>query len=518
MFTYQYYDLPAVGATLFTAVLLPNAVGQFPVMLMRTPYVDALQTVEKEDICLRYLSEFASWLHRGYAVIVQHCRGRGKSSGDFVPYIYEREDGLALQAWVRRQPFYDGSLYLRGGSYLASVHYATAPFADDIKGAVFSVQDCERYNIAYRNGCLKIGLHGNWYVQNYKSDRIRKNFVPASFDMLPLSDFSEAVLGEPSEDFDEMIRHPDPQDAFWQTRYGGADARNAVKDVKFPVLLTTGFYDIYTGGVFDMWQNMTDAARKQSALVVHPYDHGGNPGQMTYPNGKISEAFGSDYELDWLDFCRGVRKEAPFVQGVVTYYRSFENVWQTDDFAYGKLQKEFVLGNRRIEYVYNPYAAPTFRGGLSANFGGSQIQEKPNSRYDVVSVYTETFDEDMFVKGKMKVKLRVTSDCEDTCFYVRISIPRDQGDLGLRDDITTLCYQLGDYTPNTDVDLQFVFDEHAFLVRKGERLRVDIASANRECYVRHTNQKGLYSEQRTARIAHNTVDLTSSSLILPVEV
>ena len=32
--------------------------------------------------------------------------------------------------------------------------------ADDIKGAIFGVQDCERYNICYRNGFLKKGLHG----------------------------------------------------------------------------------------------------------------------------------------------------------------------------------------------------------------------------------------------------------------------------------------------------------------------------------------------------------------------
>jgi predicted acyl esterase len=116
----------------------------------------------------------------------------------------------------------------------------------------------------------------------------------------------------------------------------------------------------------------------------------------------------------------------------------------------------------------------------------------------------------------MATKLRVSSDCEDTCFYVRVSIEKDRGDFGLRDDITSLCYQLGDYVPNTAVDLTFSFDEHAFLIKKGERLRVDIASANVEHYVRHTNQKGLYSEQTTAKIACNTVYLQDSTLVLPI--
>ena len=68
----------------------------------------------------------------------------------------------------------------------------------------------------------------------------------------------------------------------------------------------------------------------------------------------------------------------------------------------------------------------------------------------------------------MSARLNVKSDCEDTCFYVRVSIEKEQGDYGLRDDITSLCYQLGDYKPNTVAEVDFDFDEHAFLIKKGE--------------------------------------------------
>ena len=94
---------------------------------------------------------------------------------------------------------------------------------------------------------------------------------------------------------------------------------------------------------------------------------------------------------------------------------------------------------------------------------------------------------------------------------------KPEGDFGLRDDITSLCHQLGDYTPNTYEYLDFTFDEHAFLIKKGERLRIDIASADAENYVRHTNNKGLYSEQTSLKIANNNVDLGNSTLTLPIE-
>ena len=130
---------------------------------------------------------------------------------------------------------------------------------------------------------------------------------------------------------------------------------------------------------------------------------------------------------------------------------------------------------------------------------------------------TKKFEKDTFVKGKMSAKLTVSSDCEDTCLYMRISIEKERGNLGLRDDITSVCYQLGDYVKNTEHELSFNFDEIAFLIKKGERLRVDISSADAAHYVRHTNNKGLFSEQTTARIAHNTVDLSKSVLKIPVE-
>lgn len=508
------------GIKLFTVILLPKSAGKFPTVIVRNPYVDSYENEKEENIAVAYLNEYKNWLRYDYAVVIQHCRGRGKSEGDCIPYINEREDGLNLQEWVRKQSFYNGELFLKGGSYLTSVHYATAPFADDIKGAIFGVQDSERYNICYRNGFLKKALHGSWYVGMYKAkSHMKKNYTKGSFDMLPMKDFTKTVFGERVEDFDEMLKAPNPDYEFWNTRFGGNDARNATNNVKFPVLFTTGFYDIYTGGIFDMWKNMSEDSRNMSALIVSPYDHGDScdiQNSIVFPNGKREEKFGELYEIEWFDFVRG-KKQSPFKTGKITYYSLFENCWKTDKFLKPTVCTDITLGDRDVSYVYNPYDAPGFKGGLSRAFGGTVYQDKPNSRHDIISVYTEPFEQDVCVKGKMSAKLTVKSDCEDTCFYIRVSIEKENGDYGLRDDITSLCYQLGEYIPDTVVTLDFNFDELAFVIRKGERLRVDISSADNEHYVRHTNQKGLYSEQTTAKIAHNTVYLQKSFLTLPVE-
>ena len=512
---FQYLEVD--GAKLFTVICLPQACGIFPTVIIRTPYADWAETASEDEICEKRLNESGSWLDHGYAVVFQHCRGSGKSTGDCIPYIYEREDGLCLQEWIRKQPFYNGELYLCGSSYTASVHFVTAPFAHDIKGAVLQVQDCERYNILYRNGFYKVGLNGSWYVGMYKKKSIQhKEYTAESYNMLPLSDFSKSVFGEAAEAFDEILKYPDKRDDFWNTRYGGGEAHNAISHAHIPILLVTGFYDIYTGGVFDMWNALDGETKSKSALAVHPFDHGGaGAGQpIVFENGNINKEF-ENYSVNWLDSVRG-KCETPFPKGKVTYYKLFDDQWCCDDFCDAAQYQRIGLGKGIVSYPYDPADPATFKGGLSTNFGGNAWQDKPNQREDIVTIYTSEFAEDTFIKGKIKARLKVKSDCNDTCFYIRISLCKIEGDYGLRDDINQISNFCADYTPNTEIEMDFFFDEHAFVIKKGEKLRIDISSSAFPLYVRHTNNKGLFSEQTTIKKAVNSLILENSYIEIPI--
>lgn len=513
-----YYNyLEFNNAELFTMVFLPEEQGKFPTVIMRKPYVDETEDMSEEDICEKLLVTLRRWLDGGFAFVYQHCRGRGKSTGDCIPYIFEREDGLFLQDWVRQQPFYNGEIYLYGHSYLAAVQYVTSPFADDIKGAVLMSKDCERYNCIYRNGIFKTGLHGVWYVKMYKNKTMKeKNYTDESFLMLPLSDFTQTVFGERAEDFDEALKHPDRNDPFWTTRYGGGEAHNAVKHARIPILLITGFYDVFTGGVFDMWNTLDEETKAMSAIAVHPFKHAyasdGEP--IAFENGDIRKAF-KNFPVTWLNSVRG-KCEPPFEKGKITYYKLFENKWCCDDFYTAEQYQKIALGKETVTYRYDPNDPANFKGGLSANFGSNEWQDLPFQRDDIITVYTPEFTEDTFIKGKIKAKLRVRSDCEDTGFYMRLSLCKPEGDYGLRDDINQISNFCPEYTPNTELDMDFCFDEHAFVIQKGEKLRIDISSSAFPLYVRHTNNKGLFSEQTTVRIANNSVDLEKSYIEIPI--
>ncbi len=507
---YEYTDFD--GEKFFTVVLLPEKEGCFPTVIYRSPYVHALIDRAESEIVQDYLSSFEPWLERGYAIVYQHCRGQGKSSGAFVPYVHEREDGAALRRWIRDRSFYNGEIFLVGSSYSASLHYSTAPFENDVKGAVFEVQDTERYRLWYRNGQMRRG-HANWHFGLYKSKcALNKTYTFGSFSELPLQGLSERVLGDKAEDFEQMLFAQSPSNEFWHTRFGGADARNATDNANIPILLTTGYNDFYVGGIFKMWNSMDEQTKAQCALLVSPYNHGDGYNRergICFPNGKRKEQFGSTYQIDWFDNVRQ-GKPLPYKKGVITYYRAFENSWQSDFYAAPTEPLALTLGEDAVSFSSDPLAPPSFREE-------GVFQENFNTRSDVISLYTAPFDRDAFIKGRMKAVLTVSSSCPDSSFYINISIKKPQGDYVLRHDITSLCYQLGDYTPHSVVALNFCFDEHAFLLKKGECLRIDIASTDNNTYVSHTNKKGPYYSQTEADIAINKVYLKQSQLILPIE-
>ena len=507
---YEYVEFD--GERFFTVVLLPEPEGRFPTVIFRSPYVQRMADESEDSIVQNYVNTYDAWLKRGYAIVYQHCKGQGKSTGAFVPYVHEREDGLALRQWIRKQPFYNGELYLLGGSYSSSLHYCTAPFETDIKGAVFEVQDTERYRLWYRNGQMRKG-HANWHFELYKNKcGLNKSFSMDSFSQLPLVNLSERVLGDRAEDFEQMLAAESPTDAFWSTRFGGVDAKDATDNANIPILFTTGYNDFYVGGIFKMWNRLDAQTKDKCALLVSPYNHGDGhySGRgLSFEMGKRSERFGSSYQIDWFDHIRK-GTPVPYKIGEITYYRTFESTWGSGFYDPAVKELALSLGNDPVSFTYDPQNPPRFceEGSFQQDF---------SCRSDVITLYTYPFDRDVFIRGQMKAVLTVCSDCADTTFYMNISIQKPNGDYALRHDITSLCYQLGDYAPNTKVELHFVFDEYAFLLKKGERLRIDIASTDDGTYVCHTNKKGPYYLQTEVAIATNTVYLEGSRLFLPIE-
>lgn len=522
-FVAEYFVPMRDGVKLYTSVQLPRAEGKFPVVVVRTPYAAKetdLSALAAEDTC-------------GYAVVTQHCRGTARSEGVCNAYLNERSDGLELLDWIRRQDFYDGELYLYGASYLSSVHFSyldTDPA--DVRAAFLAVQDTERYNICYRNGFFKPGLHGKWVFDMHRRNHdIERNYTIDSFRTLPLAGLTRTALGESVPYIEESFLHPDPADPYWNTREGGSDFRDVCNRCSVPIMLATSWYDIYTEGIFDMWRRLRPGRRRCCALVVTPFSHGYDPApdqvppemREFFPDGSL-RSVAPNLRYKWFDHFR-LGTPLDFAQpGMTTYYRMWDKRWITvPELVDAPRRTELRLSADRrllpgaartgeVTYVSNPYDPATFAGGVCNNFGGMKYQPDPNSRYDIVSFVSGPLEHDLVCEGRIEVELHCRSTAGDTCFYVRLDVGRDGKWLPLRDDIDSVRRHVPDYAPGAECVLKYTLAPHAFKLRSGDRLRLDVSSSCAPHFQIHTNQPGLQALMTSARSCRNTI-LAGSSFV-----
>jgi len=74
------------GVHLSADVWMPAEPGQYPVILMRTPYLKTMGL-------LRFPEHGAYFASHGYVLVVQDTRGRGDSEGVYNFYFDDLEDG-----------------------------------------------------------------------------------------------------------------------------------------------------------------------------------------------------------------------------------------------------------------------------------------------------------------------------------------------------------------------------------------------------------------------------------------
>jgi predicted acyl esterase len=97
------------GVKLSTDIYRPKAPGKYGVVVIRTPYDN------NSESNVRSAMYFAK---RGFAVVVQGCRGREDSEGEWIPFVHEDEDGYDTIEWAAEQPWSNSKVGTYGGSYV----------------------------------------------------------------------------------------------------------------------------------------------------------------------------------------------------------------------------------------------------------------------------------------------------------------------------------------------------------------------------------------------------------------
>jgi uncharacterized protein len=131
--------------------------GPHPVLLVRTPYSEPLSRT------LPITPAIAA----GFTVLVQSCRGTGRSGGvQFMTFEHETGDGLDTIAWVVAQPWCTGQVAMFGMSYLGMVQLAVSGHRPEglVAIAPTVAPDDYRDGLAYRQGAFQLGQALGWHL------------------------------------------------------------------------------------------------------------------------------------------------------------------------------------------------------------------------------------------------------------------------------------------------------------------------------------------------------------------
>jgi predicted acyl esterase len=502
------------GTRLATDVYLPgDGKGRYPVVLLRGPYGKA------------GASSFAlEAVQRGYAVVSQDIRGRGKSEGrDWIIFVNDGwgkvHDGHDTIAWVAKQPWCNGKIGSHGGSALGITQNMTAPGAPgQLRAQFVQVAASDMYSHAdYQGGAFRTGLVETWLKVTNMSAVNLKSFVA----------------------------HP-RYDNFWAQMNMEAQCGR----VTAPGVFFGGWYDIFCQGTLDSFVSIHNrggpGARGRCRLVIGPFAHGDFDG-LKYPASARRLPKSAD-ALAWFDYTlRGKDNEAAtekpvhyYVMGDPTDKDAPGNVWRSADnwppparettyyfHPVGKLVANHrPTGDARKSYKYDPKdPVPTVGGQNLFQSKGPMDQRKLETRPDVLIFSTDTLTRPIEVTGRIRANLYVSSDCPDTDFTVKLTDVYSDGRSmlvtdGIRRARFRRSFEHEDFLgPGEVYELEVDLWSTSLVFNKGHRIRVAVSSSNAPRFDPNPNTGHAFRADKGTHVATNTLHLSQrypSHILLPI--
>ena len=506
------------GIQLSANIFLPKAEGKFPVILVRSPYGKG---DEKQGEGLFYAA-------RGYVFVIQDCRGRGASQGQWEPFANETADGQDTQKWILNQPWCNGSIGTAGGSYVGFTQWMSAPNAGEYLKAMFCVVPLvDTYgDAAYVDGAFSLALMMGWgsLVSFRPGDEItilgwgNEDWLRA-YRTLPLCTWDRAI-DRKVQYLRDWVAHPHFDD-YWARR----GVRNRWQDITVPIFAVGGWYDIFAKSVFDHVNAVRATSRSQHArshqhVLMGPWAHGisqnGKVGDLDF--GKNSVINLRDMQTKWFDHWlrgedTGADQRPPFRIFVMgrNQWRNEQN-WPlkrtqyTQYFFHSKGAANALKGDGKLSttkpgnepfdsFVYDPNdPVPTLGGcNLIGCPAGPRDQTKAENRNDVLVFTSDELKTDLDVTGPVKVILYAASSACDTDWTAKlVDVHPDGRPFNLCDGIIRACYR--DSPQNATLiqpgkiycyEIDLWVTSNVFL--PGHRIRVEISSSNFPRFDRNPN-------------------------------
>ena len=472
------------GVRLATDIYLPAlhgapAPGRFPVLLSRTPYG---KTPSLESPYVRRLDTGHYFAERGYAVLIQDCRGRYNSQGRFYIDVNEGPDGYDTVEWAARQPWSNGKVGTYGGSYLAQVQNALAVLRPPHLAAMFVMVGTSNYyeEGSYRGGAFAL-LHNLVYalrmaatgekaladpVAKAALSRELKQQIGTWLRAYPFRPNASPLVYDPDYQlwFQDFVDHP-YYDNYWkQNGFNFEVSYDKYPDI--PIDFVSGWYDLFLRGTLHNYTGLATRRHSPTKLLVGPWVHAVGPrssGDVDFGPGaqvdlRLEQRRWFDQVLKGLD--TGILRDSPvrlFVMGGGDGKRTSKGLmedggawisttaWPPPHVEYrpyylragGKLSTQAPGSEPATSFEFDPtHPVPTIGGQIDS--GKDFIPDGPrdqcctlkifgcendlplSARRDVLVFETPPLASDLTVAGPLSVNLWVSSSAPDTDFTAKL--------------------------------------------------------------------------------------------------
>lgn len=515
------------GIRLRTMICRPEGDGPWPVLFVRTPYPMA-------DL---FRAHGEAYAQRGFAYVVQFCRGTVGSEGIWKPNVNEPDDGIDSVNWLAGQSWCR-SIGMHGVSYMALTGWIIADqLPDKVKTLYLCHYGVDRYRSAYKDGLFRHDILTGWAMGNAgrpvtDDEHFAADYLKACRHR-PHITVDENLWGVKLDWYRDWITQTDEDSPYWQMGFWGK-LKQIPEKIKVPVCIVAGWFDHHLEGTVLGYEKLNPQTKKMSRLIVGAWDHDFKPAIPGHQNKHAALNINADM-FHWFDT---ILQDDRLPDPEIRTYVIGEDRWQSWDHWPIRRQAEKTLyltacrhdnpaayrlssdkpdQTGAIEYQYDPDNPVYTNGGetifMSKTIRGSCLQNPPGDREDVISFISDVMTEDTLVTGRINIRLFVSSDCADTCFTAKImDLMPDGKAYNIRSGLTTLAYRNGSrkrrsYQPGRIEELNITLLPVTWSIRAGSRIRVDIASSNFPEYAIHSNQQGIWSIQETTKIANQSVHI-----------
>ena len=252
--------------------------GRFPTILQRTIYDKSTE---------EYVAPAEYFCKRGYAAVVQDCRGRFNSEGEYYHMANEAENGFDTAAWIGAQGWSDGKIGTFGTSYGSQVQSAMATQNPPNLAAMipmYGPSNIYSYGMRHDGAFqLKFLASGFWLGADSKEANadpaIRRALTEARVSdwlwKLPLKRGRSPLSLVPNYErwvFDFMTRGD--HDEFWDNPGFNSEAyHDQHSDV--PIYHVGGWYDSWSRSSFIQLVELARRKKGPVKLLMGPWVHGG---------------------------------------------------------------------------------------------------------------------------------------------------------------------------------------------------------------------------------------------------